>query len=514
MGREDEIVKERLKKIEELRKQKINPYSHKFDLENEREHSDEIIKQYSSLKNEEISNKTEVVAGRIMFLRSFGKLAFAKVQDSKGIIQVVLQSEKTPEKCMELFNSFIDTGDIIGVKGNPMKTKTGEMSILVKELFILTKSILPLPDKVHGLTDEEERLRKRYLDMTVNPEVKKVFVTRAKILEVLRDFMKKNDFIEVETPLLQSVYGGAAAKPFKTHCEAYNSNLFLSIAPELYLKKALVGGFERVYEITKKFRNEGVDRQHNPEHMTIEWYQGYADYNDGMRLFEEMMKDIALALFGKTEIEYQGKKINLAKWRRLPLLDAIKEYLSIDISKVKDDKEAREIAKKHGIEKIDEITKINLPDELMKLFRDKIIEPTFLTDYPVEMCPLAKPSQRDPTKAEIFQPLVAGMELARAYSELNNPKLQEANFKGQEDEREKGNKEAMPTDMDFVTALEHGMPPACGVGVGIERLVMLFANQVSIREVIMFPFMKPVEILQKSKSESKKPEPKKGSKKK
>jgi len=300
--------------------------------------------------------------------------------------------------------------------------------------------------------------------------------------------MKKHEFVEIETPLLQTIYGGASAKPFETHCDAYNSNLYLSIAPELFLKKALIGGFDRVYEITKKFRNEGVDRQHNPEHMTIEWYQAYADYNDGMDLFEEMMKIVAKKLFGKLEFEYQGHKINLGKWERISLLDAIKKYLKEDISDVKTDADARRIAKKHGIDK--GVTKINLADELMKVFRHKLIQPTFLIDYPIELAPLAKPKRGDPTKAEIFQPFVGGIELARAYSELNDPELQLEHFEEQEKERKKGNIEAMETDKDFVTALEHGMPPACGVGIGIERLIMLFTNQESIRDVIMFPFMK------------------------
>lgn len=450
-----------------------------------------LKKKYAKLKEDERTKDSVKVAGRVMTVRDMGNLAFSTIQDGDGKIQIVLQKDETPDKTREFFSKYIDSGDFIGVEGTIFKTKRGEVSVLVKKVELLTKSVLPLPEKWHGIVDEEERFRKRYLDMTVNPDVRKVFGARAKIIEALRDFMKKHEFIEVETPLLQGCYGGACAKPFMTHCEAYNSSLYLSIAPELYLKKALVGGFERVYEITKKFRNEGVDRMHNPEHMTIEWYQGYADYNDGMALFEELMKDLAMKMTGKTEIEYQGNKINFAKWKRLPLLDAIKEYLNEDVSKVKSDEEAKKIAKKHGIEKIDEVTKLNLPDELMKLFRDKIIQPTFLVDYPIEMCPLAKPCQKDSTKAEIFQPIVAGMELARAYSELNDPHLQEKSFLEQEQERKKGNKEAMPTDTDFVTALSHGMPPACGCGIGIERLIMLFTNQTTIRNVIMFPFMKP-----------------------
>ena len=496
-GREEQIVQERVRKLNELRKNKINPYAHKFD---KKQGFSEIQDKYAKLKPDERTKDNVKTAGRVMTIRDMGNLAFATLQDASGKMQVVLQKGETPDKIMKFFSSYVDSGDFVGIDGTIFKTKRGELSILAKNVEMLTKSILPLPEKWHGIADEEERYRKRYLDMTVNPSVRKVFEIRAKIIDVLREFMKKNNFVEVETPLLQGCYGGACAKPFMTHCEAYNSSLYLSIAPELYLKKALVGGFERVYEITKKFRNEGADRMHNPEHMTIEWYQSYADYNDGMKLFEELMKDISKSLLGKTEIEYQGNKINLAKWERLPLLEAIKKYLKEDISKVKTDAEAKKIAKKHGIEKTEEVTKINLPDELMKLFREKIIQPTFLIDYPIEMCPLAKPSQKDPTKAEIFQPIVAGMELARAYSELNDPHLQEASFKEQEEERKRGNKEAMPTDMDFVTALSHGMPPACGVGIGIERLIMLFSNQTTIREVIMFPFMKP-EMIKKDAKE-------------
>jgi lysyl-tRNA synthetase class 2 len=488
MGREEQIIQERLNKLCELKKAGINPYPNRYDKKN---NSQDIKDKHANLQPDQRTNDSVKIAGRVMTIRDMGNLAFSTLQDKQGKMQIVLQKNETPTNVMDLFSKFVDSGDFIGAEGTVFKTKRGEISVLVKDIKILTKSILPLPEKWHGIVDEEERYRKRYLDMAVNSDIRKVFETRAKIIECLRDFMKKNEFTEIETPLLQGCYGGACAKPFMTHCEAYNSSLYLSIAPELYLKKALVGGFERVYEITKKFRNEGVDRQHNPEHMTIEWYQGYADYNDGMALFEEMMKDIAIKLTGKTQIEYQGHKIDLSKWRKLPLLDAIKEYLNVDVTKVKNDSEAKIIAKKNGIEKTDEITKTNLPDELMKLFRDKIIQPTFLIDYPIEMCPLAKPSQKDPTKAEIFQPLIAGMELARAYSELNDAQLQETHFKEQEEERKKGNKEAMPTDMDFVTALSHGMPPACGVGVGIERLVMIFTNQNTIRNVIMFPFMKP-----------------------
>ncbi len=475
MGREKQIVDERKRKISALRMSDVEPYGYFFD---KKQNVSECLKSKIGAKIK--------TAGRLMTKRDLGKIIFAHLQDGSGKIQIVLQEGETPKK--DFFKKFIDSGDFIGIEGKIIKTKTKEISILVKKIELLSKAILPLPEKFHGLQDKEERYRKRYLDMTMNAEVRNVFVKRAEILSILREFMKKHEFVEIETPLLQTIYGGASAKPFETHCDAYNSNLYLSIAPELFLKKALIGGFDRVYEITKKFRNEGVDRQHNPEHMTIEWYQAYADYNDGMDLFEEMMKIVAKKLFGKLEFEYQGHKINLGKWERISLLDAIKKYLKEDISDVKTDADARRIAKKHGIDK--GVTKINLADELMKVFRHKLIQPTFLIDYPIELAPLAKPKRGDPTKAEIFQPFVGGIELARAYSELNDPELQLEHFEEQEKERKKGNIEAMETDKDFVTALEHGMPPACGVGIGIERLIMLFTNQESIRDVIMFPFMK------------------------
>ncbi len=491
MGREKEIIKERLRKIEELKKLGVNPYSYSYAKE---QNVKGLQERYKKLKAGERTKTKVKVAGRVMVIRDMGKLIFADLRDESEKIQLQLQEDIVGKKQIKFFKKFIDAGDFIGVEGKIIKTKRGELTILVSKLELLTKSLLPLPEKWHGLVDKEERYRKRYLDLIMNPEVKEVFMIRGKILEAIREFMDKNNFVEIETPLLQPVYGGATAKPFKTHCDAYNSDLYLSIAPELYLKKALVGGFSRVYEITKKFRNEGVDRQHNPEHMTIEWYQGYADYNDGMKMFEELIKYIAKKLFGKLVFEYQGEKIDLRKWKKISLIQAIKKYLGVDVEKVKTDEEARKIAKKQGINH-EGITRANLPDELMKLFRGKLIQPTFLIDYPIELAPLAKPKRGDPSKAEIFQPFIGGLELARAYSELNDPFLQKKHFEEQEEERKRGNKEAMPTDRDFVEALKYGMPPACGVGIGIERLVMLFTNQSSIRDVILFPFMKP----QKSK---------------
>ncbi|MAG38372.1 lysine--tRNA ligase [Candidatus Pacearchaeota archaeon] len=487
MGRQEEIIKERMKKLESLRAQGIDPYPNKFSV---KDHACNLQESHKKLKKESKSKVKAIIAGRLMSFRDLGKIAFGTLRDSTGDIQIMLQAPDSDKKTFEFFKKYIDSGDFLGVSGTLFRTKRGELSVIVSSVSMLSKSILPLPEKFHGLQDEEERYRKRYLDLITSSEVSSVFQKRSIILKTMRNFMEKNNFLEVETPLLQTVYGGALAEPFKTHINAYNSDIFLSIAPELPLKKALVGGLGNVYEITKKFRNEGADRSHNPEHMTIEWYQPYADYNDGMALFGDLMKEISKALFGTYKFEYQGNKIDLSKWTVLPLDKAIKQYLKEDVSKITSDSDAKKIAEKHNIP-TEGITKANIQDELMKLFREKLIQPTFLTDYPIESSPLAKPKASDPSKAEVFQPFVAGLELARAYSELNDPKLQEEHFEEQEGERKSGNTEAMPTDKDFITALEHGMPPACGVGVGIERVVMLFTNQTSIRDVILFPFMKP-----------------------
>jgi lysyl-tRNA synthetase, class II len=499
MTRQDEIIKERMKKIEEMKKKGILSHEYRYD---KKDNCQTLQEKFKKLKNEEFSKKKTSTSGRLISLRNMGKIAFGKIQDSSGTIQMVLQEEKTPKETFDILNEFLDIGDIIGIEGELFRTKRSELSIMAEKLIILTKSILPLPDEFYGLKDKEERYRKRYLDLILNEKSRNVFKIRAKILEVMRNFMKEKQFLEIETPLLQPIYGGAAAKPFKTHCNAFNSNVFLSIAPELYLKKAMVGGLGSVYEITKKFRNEGVDKSHNPEHMTIEWYQENADYNDGMKIFEELMKKICKEINGNLIIEYQGNKIDLSRWEKLSLNESIKKYLNLDISKITTDKEAKEIAKKNGIE--ENITLANLPDELMKTFRNKIIQPTFLTDYPIGLAPLAKPCKEDPTKAEIFQPIIGGLEIGRAYSELSNPHLQEEHFQEQENERKVGNEEAMPTDQDFVTALKYGLPPACGVGLGIERIVMLMTDSDSIRDVIMFPFMKPEETKKNDTNKQKK----------
>ncbi len=491
MGREDEIIVERKRKIAELRKAKINPYSHRFDYHESRNWSKDIQTKYTNLKVEEISKSEEIVAGRVMFLRSFGKLAFAKIQDIKGNIQIVLQSDKTPEKIMEVFNSYVDSGDIVGVKGNPMKTKTGEVSILVKEFELLTKSILPLPDKVHGLKDDEERLRKRYLDVIMNPEVKEMFIKKQKFWSTIRNFLIERGFLEVETPILENSAGGAAATPFATHHNALNLDVYLRISMgELWQKKLLVAGYEKTFEIGRQFRNEGMDAEHLQDYSQMEFYWGYANYEDGMKLVEEMYKQVTLAVLGKLDFEYRDYKIDLSKkWERYDYETLIQEKTKINIYKA-DKNEITNFLESQKIEFDANVDKWRLVDLLWKFCRKQLSGPGFLVGQPVELTPLAKRSDKDPRKVEQFQVILAGSEMGNGYSELNDPLDQESRFEEQLKNKEAGDAEAMDHDAGFVEALKYGMPPACGFGVS-ERLFAVLMNK-PIREIVIFPLMKPI----------------------
>lgn len=491
MSREDEIVNERKKKIDGLRQQKINPYSHRFENHEKRVHSSQVLSKYSELKNEEISKDVVSVAGRVMFLRSFGKLAFAKIQDIKGTIQVVLQSEKTPEKMMDLFNNYIDSGDIVGVNGNPMKTKTGEVSVLVKELVILTKSILPLPDKVHGLKDEEEKLRKRYLDIIMNPEVKELFIKKQKYYSTLRNFLIERGFLEVETPVLETAAGGAAATPFATHHNALDMEIFLRISMgELWQKKLLVAGYEKTFEIGRQFRNEGMDAEHLQDYTQMEFYWGYANYEDGMKLVEEMYKKIAMAVNGSLVFETRGHKVDLGKkWERYDYEELIESKTGINIYK-SDKKEIESFLKKEKIEYDVKVDKWRMVDILWKYCRKQLSGPGFLVGQPVELTPLAKRSEKDSRKVEQFQVILAGSEVGNGYSELNDPIDQEERFKEQMKNKDAGDTESMEHDDSFIEALKYGMPPACGFGFS-ERFFSFLVNR-PIRETVMFPLMKPI----------------------
>jgi len=495
MGREEQIISERIKKIEALRSEGINPYSHRFEYHQEKAFSTDIINKYSKLKEEEISKNLEIIAGRVMMKRSFGKLSFVKLQDLMGTIQLVFQKGEIPEKVLELFKK-IDSGDIIGVKGNPMKTKTGEVSILVQELYILTKSILPLPDKHKGLQNDEERLRKRYLDIIMNEDIKEIFLKKQKFWGAMRNFLIKRGFLEVETPILENSAGGAAATPFATHHNALDLDVFLRISMgELWQKKALVAGFEKTFEIGRQFRNEGMDAEHLQDYTQMEFYWGYANYEDGMKLVEEMYKEVVKETLGSFKFGTQNHKIDLGKkWERYDFETLIKEKTKVDIYKA-DKKEIMKFLDKEKIEYDSEVDKWRLVDLLWKFCRKQISGPGFLLGQPVELTPLAKRSEKDPRKVEQFQVILGGSEMGNGYSELNDPIDQEERFKRQRELGEAGDSEAMEHDESFIEALKYGMPPACGFGVS-ERLFSFMMNK-PIRECVIFPLMKPEGVLSK-----------------
>src|SRR3989338_1809473 len=423
MGREEQIINEKKKKLIELGKLGINPYPHKFNV---KDYSKEIKEKYAKLKNNQKNKDKVIIAGRVMTIRDLGKLIFGTVQDSKGKIQIILQREETDKTSFELFKKYVDAGDFVGINGSIMKTKTGEISVLVKKMEILAKSALPLPEKFHGLQDKEERYRKRYLDLIMNPEVKQVFEKRTRILEAIREFLKSKEFEEVETPYLQSVYGGANARPFKTHLNTLDIDLFLSISPELYLKRLIVGGYDRVYTIARNFRNEGVDRWHNPEFTMMEVYAAYWDYNDMMELVEDLFVYVAKKVNGSTKITFRGKDVDFKKpWKRMTMADAIKKYAGIDVLKMSE-KELKTYVEKNNIEKKGESWGWYIQSIFEHFCEEKLEQPIFITDHPLETTPLCKLHRNDKTGRliERFEPFCMGAELANAYSELNDPVLQ------------------------------------------------------------------------------------------
>ena len=489
MGRKEQITNERLRKIGELKEQGIEPYPHSYDVKN---YSTDLKEKHSKLKNGEKSKSKAKIAGRIMSSRDFGKISFGVLQDSQGQIQITLQKGETPEETMKLFKKYIDSGDFVGVEGPVMRTQRGEISILVKKLQILSKSISPLPEKWHGLQDKEERYRKRYLDLLMNPEVREVLDKREKIIDAIREFMKEKSFNEVDTPYLQSIYGGAAAEPFKTHLNALDMDLFLAISPELYLKRLIVGGYDKVFTIARNFRNEGIDRWHNPEFTMMEVYQAYADYKDMMELVEDLYVYVAKKVNGSTKVKFRDKTIDFKKpWKRMTMAQAIKKFVKIDVIKMSE-KELLDFIKKNKIEKKGETWGWAVSAIFEHFCEDKIEQPTFIVDHPLETTPLCKLHRNDKLcrLIERFEPVCMGAELGNAYSELNNPILQRELLEEQQKMLSKGDAEANPYDEDFVNALETGMPPTGGLGIGIDRMVMLLTGQESIRDVILFPFMK------------------------
>ena len=488
MQPEEVLMKEREKKLELLKKAGINPYPYSFKTTAEAKYLQE---KYSKLKNEEKTKDTFKVAGRIIIIRDIGKIIFIDLQDSSRKIQIVLQENETPKDKIDFIKKFIDIGDYIGITGTIFRTKRGEISILVKDLQLLSKSIKPLPEKWHGLKDKEERYRKRYLDLIINPEVKDVFLKREKILDLIREFLKSKSFIEVDTPYLQSVYGGAEARPFTTHLNALNIKLYLSISPELYLKRLIIGGMDKVFTIARNFRNEGIDKWHNPEFTMMEIYQAYSDYNDMMELFEEICEFTCKKIHGTTKIEYQGQLIDFKKpWKRITMAEAIKKYAKIDVLKMTD-KELLKFVKSNQIKYKNESWGLLVQSIFENYCEKELIQPTFIIDHPKETTPLCKVHRKDSRLIERFEPFCMGTELGNAYSELNDPFIQKELFKEQEKRLKQGDEEAHPNDLEFLEALNYGMPPTGGIGLGIDRFVMLLTNSSSIKDVIFFPFMKP-----------------------
>jgi len=481
----NEIQKIRLNKLDEIKKMGIAPFGKKFPMT----HSLQQIKD----NFDELENQTVTIAGRIMAIRGHGKAAFFDIQDQSGKLQIYIRKDSVDEDTFKLFK-LLDIGDIVGVEGSVFKSQKGEISVSVSKLTLLSKSLRPLPEKWHGLKDTDLRYRQRYLDLITNPEVRQTFLLRSKIISTMRRYLDERGFIEVETPVLSPIAGGAAARPFITHHNALDIDLYLRIATELYLKRLIVGGFEKVYELGKDFRNEGISIKHNPEFTMMELYQAYADYKDMMNLMEDMVAYIAKEVLGTTKVTYQGVEIDLTPpWKRMTMVEAVKLYTGIDFNQIESDEEARDVARKLHIEEVGENdTKGKV---LNLIFEEKVesnlVQPTFIYDYPIEISPLAKRIEDNPDFTYRFEAFITGREMGNAFSELNDPIDQKERFLQQLKEREAGNEEAHAFDEDYIIALEHGMPPTGGLGVGIDRLVMLLTDSYSIRDVILFPTMRP-----------------------
>lgn len=479
----NEMMKVRREKMATIAEKGIEPFGRRYAYTH---HAKEIIDNF-----EELEDKTVSVAGRLMAVRGHGKASFTTVSDMSGKIQLYFRQDVLGEEAYANFK-LLDIGDIIGAEGHVFRTQRGEISLKVTSFEIQAKSLRPLPEKFHGLKDVETRYRQRYLDLIVNPEVKDTFVLRSKIIKAMRSYLDEKDFLEVETPMMHPIAGGAAARPFVTHHNALDMDLYLRIAPELYLKRLIVGGFEKVYELGRVFRNEGISIRHNPEFTSVEIYQAFADYNDLMELTEGIVVSAAKEVLGTTKINYQGTDIDLGSpWARLSMTEAVEKYTSEDFSKVTTLEEARALADKLGVkyEKNHGIGGI-----LNAVFEDKVeehlIQPTFITGHPTEISPLAKRNKENPENTDRFEVFIYGRELANGFSELNDPIDQEGRFLDQVKQRESGDDEAHMMDTDYVTALEFGLPPTGGLGIGVDRLVMFLTDSTSIRDVLLFPHMR------------------------
>lgn len=478
------IRREKLKKLSEDGK---NPFLiEKFDVSH---YSNYIIDNFEEMEESQVT-----IAGRLMSKRGHGKVMFIDIQDSEGRIQIFAKQNLLGEEVYKDVKEF-DIGDIIGASGQVFRTKTGEISIRAEKMTLLSKSLQILPEKFHGLKDQDLRYRQRYVDLIVNPEVRKTFKLRSKIISSIREYLDERDFLEVDTPILSTIAGGANARPFKTHHNTLDLDMYLRIANELYLKRLIVGGFDKVYEMGRMFRNEGMSQRHNPEFTSIELYQAYVDYEDMMKLTEDLFAFVTEKVHGTTVINYQGREIDLTPpWKRMDMADAVKEYTGVDFSTIDSDEEAREIAKAKGLEIDKKMTRGHIISEMFEEFcEEHLIQPTFITGHPVEISPLAKRNPDDPRITNRFEAFANTWELANAFSELNDPIDQRKRFEDQVMQKEQGDDEAHPMDNDFINAVEVGLPPTGGLGIGIDRMIMLLTDQASIRDVLLFPTMKPIE---------------------
>lgn len=486
----NELVRERRQKLSNLQSEGRDP----FDVYKvERTHTTKEIKDnYDSLEGKDVT-----VAGRLMSKRVHGKAGFSDIHDRYGKIQLYIKIDDVGEVKLKEYKTF-DIGDFVSITGTVFRTKTGEVSLHIRDFQLISKSLKPLPEKWHGLKDPDLRYRQRYVDLIINQDVRDTFMKRTAIIRAIREFLDNRDYLEVETPVLSPIAGGAAARPFVTHHNALDIDMYLRIATELYLKRLIVGGFEKVYEIGKNFRNEGISVRHNPEFTMIELYEAFADYNDMMEITENMMAYVCEKVLGTTKVTYEGTEIDFTPpWRRVTMVDAVKEYAGVDFNEIKTDEEARSIAKEKHLEFKKDLKECTKGDVLIALFEEfcehKLIQPTFVCDYPVENSPLTKKKRGNEEFTERFEGFIYGREVCNAYSELNDPIVQKDRFVQQLRERELGDDEAYMMDDDFINALEIGMPPTGGLGIGIDRMIMFLTDSPSIRDVILFPTMKPTQ---------------------
>ena len=483
-----EILKVRREKLANLQQEGRDPFQEtKFVVSH---HAQDIKDNFDALEGSEVT-----VAGRLMSKRGMGKVSFCDMQDRSGRVQLYARKDEMDEEVYNRFKKY-DIGDIVGVVGEVFRTQRGEMSVRCKDVKLLSKSLLPLPEKFHGLTDKELRYRQRYVDLIMNPDSRRNFEIRSKFVKYLRNFLDNRGYMEVETPVLNTLCGGAAARPFVTHHNTLDIDMYMRIATELHLKRLIVGGFERVYEVGRIFRNEGMDTKHNPEFTTVELYQAYADFNDMMDLFEDLLSGAAMEILGTYDVEWQGEKVSLAPgFRRMTMAEAVKEYLGVDFMAINDDAEAVAAAKSVGVD-MDGVEP-TWGHALFECYDQKVeqhmVQPTFITMHPVDVSPLAKRSPSDPRLTERFELFICRSEMGNAFSELNDPIDQKQRFQKQVELRAKGNDETEMMDDDFINALEYGMPPTGGLGIGIDRCCMLLTGSDSIRDVILFPTMKPLD---------------------